>query len=115
MLRPDVLLPEQHLPHGLGTDSVAAMVKACPAVMVLMVTAHDGDDLLLRAITAGAARVVLKTNGMETLVKTIRARRARRGRHPRGRPAAGLPRAAQALRHDLTARERDILKLLALG
>ena len=70
---PDVVLLEQYLPDGLGTDSVPAMVEACPQVEVLMVTADDGDDLLLRAITGGAAGVVLKTNGMETLVKTIRA------------------------------------------
>src|SRR6478752_3162859 len=115
---PDVVLLEQYLPDGLGTDSVPAMVEVCPQVEVLMVTADDGDDLLLRAITGGAAGVVLKTNGMETLVKTIRAAARGEAVVSAGDLRRVLQRAAPArmgLGHDLTAREREVLKLLAEG
>ncbi len=116
--RPDVVLLEQYLPDGLGTDSVLAMVGVCPLVKFLMVTADDEDDLLLRAITAGAAGVVLKTNGMATLVKTIRAAARGEAVVSAGDLRRVLPRAAQAragLGHDLTAREREVLSLLAAG
>jgi DNA-binding NarL/FixJ family response regulator len=116
--RPDVVLLEQYLPDGLGTDCVPAMVEACPQVNVLMVTADDGDDLLIRAITGGAAGVVLKTNGMETLVKTIRAAARGEAVVSAGDLRRVLPRAAQAslgLGHDLTTREREVLKLLSEG
>jgi DNA-binding NarL/FixJ family response regulator len=116
--RPDVLLLEQYLPDGLGTNSVAAIVELCPRVKVLMVTADDGDDLLLRAISAGAAGVVLKTNGMETLVKTIRAAARGEAVVSAGDLRRVLPGSAQAragLGHDLTAREREVLSLLAAG
>ncbi len=116
--RPDVVLLEQYLPDGLGTDSVAAMVELCPRVKVLMVTADDGDDLLLLAFTAGAAGVVLKTIGMATLVTTIRA--AARGEAVVSADDLRrvLPRTAQArggLGHDLTPRDREGLSLRAEG
>lgn len=116
--RPDVLLLAQRLPDGLGTDSLAALLSVCPRMKVLMVTVDDSDDLLVLAITRGAVGVVHKTERVVALVNAVRAaahdepvvtpddlRRllARTGRN-RTRPG-----------DDLTAREREVLTLLAAG
>ena len=82
-----------------------------------MVTAHDGDDLLLRAsrrAPRGWSEDERDGNAGEDDPGAARGV----GRRPRGRPAAGAAACGAGqggLRHDLTARERDILKLLAQG
>jgi DNA-binding NarL/FixJ family response regulator len=70
---PDVVLLDQDLPDGLGTNSIPAMLDACPGVKVLVVTGLGGDDVLTRAQTAGAVGVVLKGQRLATLVQAIRA------------------------------------------
>ena len=51
--RPDVLLLDQRLPDGLGTENLAAMLEVCPRMKVLLVTAGDTDDVLALGRTGG--------------------------------------------------------------
>jgi DNA-binding NarL/FixJ family response regulator len=116
--QPDVLILDQRLPDGLGTDLLPAVQHASPATRTLLVTASDSDDVLHRAIEAGCAGFVAKGERVAALVDAVR------------RVAAGelvlssahLARLIPALAHrksrtgqDLTARERDVLRLLAQG
>ena len=71
--RPDVLLLDQRLPDGLGTDNLAAMLEVCPRMKVLLVTAGDTDDVLALAVLAGAAGVIPKGKRAATLVNAVRA------------------------------------------
>ena len=71
--QPDVLLLDQRLPDGLGTDSLEAMLAECPRMKVLLVTAGDTDDVLARAILAGAAGVIPKGKRAITLINAVRA------------------------------------------
>lgn len=117
-LQPDVLLLGQLLPDGLGTDHLAAMLGVCPQLKVLMLTADHSDDLVTRAIGAGAVGVVRKTGRLSSLIDAVRA--VARGESvlssddlrqliPRSRSYS------TKLGDDLTTREREVLSLLAAG
>ncbi len=117
-LQPDVLLLEQSLPDGSGTDHLAAMVALCPQLKVLMVTVDHGDELVAKAIRAGAVGVLRKTEGLSSLIDAVRA--AARGesvlspddlRHLVPRGGSNWTK----LGDDLTPREREVLALLAAG
>jgi DNA-binding NarL/FixJ family response regulator len=115
---PDVLLLDQRLPDGLGTDNLAAMLEISPTMKVLLVTGGDSDDVLARAIMAGAAGVIPKGKRAANLVAAVRAVAndeavitpdALRRLMPR------LTRGTSGPGDDLTAREREVLQLLVAG
>jgi DNA-binding NarL/FixJ family response regulator len=115
---PDVLLLDQRLPDGLGTDSIAGMLEVCPRMKVLLITAGDSDEVLARAVMAGAAGVIPKGKRAVTLVNAVRAVAnneavitpdALRRLMPRLAHSSAGPGA------DLTSREREVLQLLVEG
>ncbi len=72
-LRPDIVLLDLNLPGGSGLDVIPellAVEDARPAVVVL--TVHADDDIVLKAVTAGASGYVLKHASAEELVQAIR-------------------------------------------
>jgi DNA-binding NarL/FixJ family response regulator len=71
--KPDVLLLDQSLPDGLGTDIVQEVLALSPATKVLMVTADESDDVLIRAVVCGAGGVFPKGNPTVALVTAVRA------------------------------------------
>jgi len=116
--RPDVVLLDQELPDGPGTDSIGAMRAHHPEVQIVMLTASTSDQVLTRAMAAGAAGFVSKTSGLGELVGAVRA--AARGDaviSPAllGRLLARMRREPSAVGRDITAREAEILALLAQG
>jgi DNA-binding NarL/FixJ family response regulator len=116
--QPDVLLLDQRLPDGLGTDSLPGMHLASPRTRVLLVTGADTDDVLLRAIEGGAAGFIAKGQRAAALLDAVR--RAAVGETVLS--TADLRRLMPQLVHpptrlgdDLTAREREVLELLLDG
>lgn len=117
MLRPDVAVLEVRLPDGSGIDVCRRVRAADPTIKVLMLTGYD-DEVLLEAISAGAAGYLSKRIGGTELLSAIHA-------VVRGLPVidpAFLPsflQSGQEVEDDgllsLTARERQILMLLADG
>jgi DNA-binding NarL/FixJ family response regulator len=71
--RPDLLLLDQVLPDGLGTDVLPGLLASCPSMKALIVTAKDRDDLLTRAVRAGAATVISKNRQASELIGAVRA------------------------------------------
>jgi len=114
---PDVVLLEQVLSDGLGTDSVKALLSN-PGTRVLMVTADTSDTLLARAVAAGAAGVISKQKSIAELLTTIRAvARDEAVITPAAlrRLLVHLARVKLGPGADLTAREREVLALLVAG
>jgi DNA-binding NarL/FixJ family response regulator len=116
--RPDVLLLDQRLPDGLGTDLLPTLLNRCPTMKVLLVTAADSDDVLTRAIEGGAAGFIPKGERAANLVRAVRAAADNEAvitvetmRRVMGR----MGRRGHRTGDDLTAREREVLQLLADG
>jgi DNA-binding NarL/FixJ family response regulator len=116
--RPHVLLLDQMLPDGTGTSIMPAMHEASSQTRVLLVTAVDSDDVLTRAIEAGACGVISKGEHASRLVKAVRAAA---NDEPVITPEAlhrlmpHFGRHSFKIGDDLTSREREVLTMLATG
>lgn len=118
MLRPDVAVLEVRLPDGSGIDVCRRVRAADPTIKVLILTGYD-DEVLLDAISAGAAGYLSKSIVGTGLLAAIHA--VARGEtviDPACRPLV-LRWGQDELEDDglssLTARERRILTLLTEG
>ncbi|WP_256757410.1 response regulator transcription factor [Cohnella sp. WQ 127256] len=73
-LRPDVVLMDLNMPHGKdGLTATTELKKLLPDVAVLVLTMHDDDEYLFRAIHAGASGYILKSAPHEELVTAIQS------------------------------------------
>lgn len=72
-LRPDVVLMDLSMPHGKdGLTTTAELKKLLPDTAVLILTMHDDEGYLFRAIQAGASGYILKSAPHEELLTAIR-------------------------------------------
>ena len=114
-LTPDVVVIDIEMPGMGGIEGAARIRERAPGVRILFLSMHDQARDVRRAFEAGADGYLLKTAADEDLVRAVRAVAAgERYVHP----ALGAALAAPV--HDgpldeLTAREREVLRLLELG
>ncbi|MFC5700312.1 response regulator [Cohnella faecalis] len=72
-LRPDVVLMDLSMPNGKdGLTATSELKKRLPDTSVLILTMHDDDEYLFRAIKAGASGYLLKSAPHEELLAAIR-------------------------------------------
>ena len=110
--RPDVALMDLRMPRMGGVEAIRAILAADAAARVLALTMYEGDADIHRALSAGACAYLLKGVPAAELMAAIRA--AAGGR--RVIPAAVAGRLAEFTpRVDLTAREVEVLRLVAKG
>src|SRR4030067_633714 len=69
----DVVLMDIRLPGEGGIEVTRSTLARFPQVKVVMLTSFADDDLVLRAITAGAVGYVLKQVGNDELLRAIRS------------------------------------------
>jgi two-component system response regulator DevR len=72
-LRPDVVLMDICLPDQSGIDVCQQIRQRWPAIQVLMLTSSTDEDLVLEAISAGAAGYILKQVDTGDLIQAVRA------------------------------------------
>jgi DNA-binding NarL/FixJ family response regulator len=120
-LQPDVVLMDIQMPGVNGIEATRRIVRDSPHVGVVVVTMFEDDDSVFAAMRAGARGYVLKGADQEEILKVIRAvagGEAHFGptiaRRLLGYFATPRPAAWEAF-PDLTAREREILDLIARG
>lgn len=71
-LKPDVVLMDLSMPHGKdGLTATGELKKLLPDTSVLILTMHDDDEYLFRAIHAGASGYILKSAPHEELLTAI--------------------------------------------
>ena len=119
---PDVIVMDVIMPVMDGIDACRAITELLPDTRVLMLTASNEKDAIVRSIAAGATGYLQKYSGKEQLLTTLREVALGEFRIP-GDAARRLSRAvrspsiddASELLATLTDREREILKLFAGG
>jgi two-component system, NarL family, response regulator DevR len=121
-LQPDVVLMDIRLPGEGGIEAAAQVTRSVPNSKVVMLTSFADDELVVRAIRAGAVGYVLKQVGNEELLRAIRAAARGEALLDPSTTARLLSRVREAERRadedafrDLSDREMDVLVHLAKG
>jgi DNA-binding NarL/FixJ family response regulator len=119
--RPDIVILDLSMPGLNGLDATRQVLAASPSSRVLILTAHESEQLIREVLSAGAEGYVLKADAAQDLVKAVEA--LLDGRtfftsrvaqavlegylRSGGEEGAAMP--------ALSAREREIVQLLAEG
>ena len=119
-LKPDAIVLDIGMPLLNGLDAARELKKVIPQAKLIFLTMYPDPDLAREAISAGASAYLLKTSAASELVKAIRE--ALKGR------VYVTPAIARAMQdsfiqnpetkhvsRELTARQREVLQLLAEG
>jgi DNA-binding NarL/FixJ family response regulator len=114
--RPDLVLLDLELPGLSGVEAIPLLLSASPDTRVLVFTAYDTDERVLSAIRAGAKGYLLKGASVAEIARAVRTV-AGGGSALEPQVAAKLVAAIGAPRGagPLTAREREVLRLIAEG
>jgi DNA-binding NarL/FixJ family response regulator len=122
-LRPDVVLLDISMPGLSSFQAIRQIHKARPETKIVLLTMYDDEDYLAEGMEAGANGYVLKDSPSEQLLQAIREVQ-RGGNYMSPRMLAHLVddfRSRMRSEHPvprfdtLTAREKEVLKLLAEG
>jgi DNA-binding NarL/FixJ family response regulator len=110
--KPDVTLMDLRLPAMSGVDAIRSIRSAYARARFVVLTTYEGDADIHRALEAGAQGYVIKGMPYQTLVDALQ--RVHRG----GRflpPPVARALASRMPNSDLSAREQEVLRLLASG
>lgn len=122
-LKPDIVVMDIAMPQLNGLDAAAQIVRRQPEVGIIILSMHEEEDYLVRALSAGVRGYLLKDTAQIDLVRAVRSVAQKK--------AFFSPAIAQMMVEDftrqmqkkgiadsyelLTEREREILQLLAEG
>jgi DNA-binding NarL/FixJ family response regulator len=124
-LSPDLVLMDVRMPDLDGISATRQVLAASPEVKVVILTTFEDDDYIFGALNAGASGFLLKRTSPEQLLTAIRTVAAgdsllspsvtriviERMAHQPTPATAPLDRRLE----ELTAREREVLQLIARG
>jgi two-component system, NarL family, response regulator NreC len=118
-LKPDVILMDVVMPGASGIEAAQSVLKEAPDAKVLMLSMQDDPQYVREAFSAGASGYVLKEAADTEVVGAVREVAAG-GRYVHPELGARLIHAeaeerARAEADPLSEREREVLRLLALG
>ncbi len=122
--RPHVVLTDLRMPRMDGLELIRALQEKLPETAVVVLTAFDDDEDLFAALKAGALGYVLKDAELPRIVAAIRAARAGEGFLSPGlvrrviqefQRKDRMIRGQRKLFEELTRREMDVLRQLAVG
>ncbi|WP_108470660.1 response regulator [Rhodanobacter thiooxydans] len=119
--RPDIVITDLSMPRLNGVEVVRQLRQALPDTRVLVLTMHQEDQYVLQAVRVGASGYLVKDSAAAELLAAVRNLHAGRG-HFSPQAARAL---AEQLQHPervlddryelLTAREREVFRLIAEG
>jgi DNA-binding NarL/FixJ family response regulator len=122
-LKPDIVVMDIMMPKINGIEASREIKKVAPNVAILILTAYDDDNYVLGLLEAGAAGYLLKSARGQDIIKAIRVIQAGESvLHPNiiekllKRALVKSARVVDPRANELLSdREKDILRLLAIG
>jgi DNA-binding NarL/FixJ family response regulator len=119
-LAPDVVVMDLHMPELNGIDATRAIAAARPETGVLVLTMFEDDDSVFAAMRAGARGYLLKGADQDEILRAVQS--VGRGEAIFGPTIArrviefmSRPHTEAQPFPELTAREREVLELIAQG
>jgi DNA-binding NarL/FixJ family response regulator len=117
-LKPDIAIMDITLPRMNGLDAARSVVSTLPRTRVILLTMHKESPYVIEALNTGVHGYVIKTEASGDLLRAIReAGRDRMYFSPAvSQIVVGAYRNKDCIESDpLTAREREVLQLIAEG
>jgi two-component system, NarL family, response regulator NreC len=121
-LKPDVVVMDLSMPHGKdGLSATSELKKLMPDVNILILTMHDDEEYLFRAIQAGASGCILKSAPHDELMSAIESVSLGNAYlHPAATKRLmeeylGSIKDSHDTYHLLSDREKEVLTLVAKG
>ena len=114
--RPDVIMMDIVMPEMSGIDATLAILKEWPEAKILILTSYLDNEKIYPVLDAGARGYILKTSSADEILHAVR--KVAKGEfaiETEVSKKVEYHRNHIELYEDLTARERDILGLLAKG
>jgi two-component system response regulator NreC len=115
--RPEVLVLDLNMPGGSSLEAIPTLREEAPATAVVVLTMQNDPAFAREAMRAGALGYVLKHSAGTELVEAVRlAAQGETYLNPKlGARVAAEPPGPPGPPDDLTERELEILRLIALG
>jgi DNA-binding NarL/FixJ family response regulator len=113
-LSPDVVIMDIRLPDANGLDATRALRARHPDLGIVVLTMYAGDEQVIGALDAGASAFIPKSAPAQEVMAAARHAAVAPGTFSAA-DLAGVLRRASTSRVQLTAREREVLGLLAQG
>jgi two-component system response regulator NreC len=115
--RPAVLILDVNMPDGSSIPAIPGLLNSAPETHIVVLTMQSDPEIARKALRAGATGFVLKEAAEAELIQAVRLAAAGRTYL---NPELGAKLAAQAPPEtgppdDLSTRELEVLKLIALG
>ncbi len=115
-VKPDVVVMDLVMPKMTGVEATLALLKEWPQAQILILTSYLDNEKIYPVLEAGARGYMLKTSSADEILSAIR--KVARGEYAietEVEKKVEHHKRYPDLHEDLTAREREILTLLAKG
>ena len=115
--RPHVAVLDLNMPGGSGLEAIPALRESTPETAIVVLTMQDDPAYARQALQSGASGFVLKEAADDELLEAVRlAAKGETYLNPRlGARLAAAPAQPAGPPDDLSSRELDVLRLIALG
>ncbi|MEM1292794.1 MAG: response regulator transcription factor [Cyanobacteria bacterium P01_H01_bin.162] len=122
-LKPHIILMDVRMPEMSGVEATAQIRQALPTCQIIMLTTFDDEEFIVQSLLAGACGYLMKDIPPQDLIQAIKLAHA--GVYQLAPEVAGkligalkshqAPATKSPIETPLTARELEVLKLLAKG